>query len=307
MASTILHLGLHKTASTYLQRQIFPQARHHLFLKPPYTSHNGPFQLLQYADDSVYSKKLVEDEIEKLPSRNLLLSDEDFSGCPLPLHNINRSMVAQRLAEVFPSAEIILFLRDQRDYCVSHYSSYIKMPYGFNRFEKFLHIRNEEYGFDEYEKKQPPRSMGSLHYDISDYYLTLDSLKYTHVIDLYARLFVKCHVFLFEELITDPIKTVARLSEICGEEFEYRASKENISLTKKGLVKIRRRNVINRIQGRALRGILRSTYKLMPVIQTEDIRSKAADMIGDYFTEDNAALRNKLSHVDWDKFKGKYL
>ncbi|WP_419911903.1 hypothetical protein [Hoeflea sp.] len=307
MPKTILHVGLHKSASTYLQRQIFPQSKHHLLLTLPYTSHNGPLQLLQYGDDTAYSKDLLQEELAKLPTDSLILSDEGLSGCPLPLHNVNRSMIARRLSEVFPDAEIVLFLRDQRDYCISHYSSYIKMPYGFNEFENFLHIRNEEYSFDQYQRNEPPRSMGSLHYDISDYYLSLDSLKYTRVIELYETLFPKCHVFLFEDLITDPVATVARLGEICGETFEHREVRENTSLSPRQIVKIRRRNLVNRVQGKVLRGILRSTYKLMPVLRAQDTRKIAAEKIGNYFTADNAALRRKLSNVDWDKHVGKYL
>ncbi|MCP4316283.1 MAG: sulfotransferase [Hyphomicrobiales bacterium] len=307
MTNTIIHVGLHKTASTYLQKQIFVQSKQRTLLTRPYTQYNKAFNQLLFADDTLYCKNNLQEELKKIGAERLLLSDEAFSGCPIPLHYVNRSLIAHRLADLFPNAEIVLFLRDQRDFCTSHYSSYVKMPYGLNSFEEFMHVPDESYEYEDSKDNRPPASLNSLYYNINDYCQSLDGLLYTRIIALYERLFPKCHVFLFEDMVGQPEETTKRLGAICGEDFEYRPAKENISLSSRDLLKIRRRNLVNRIGGKVFKGTLRALYKFYPDLRTEDIKTMSAQIIGDYFSKDNEVLKAKLEFIDWSRHNGKYV
>lgn len=307
MSKTLIHVGLHKTGSTYLQKQIFTQSKHRTLLTRPYTTHNKYFNQLMYADDTLYSHSNTMSELSRLPTGGLLLSDETFSGSPLALHSINRSMTARRLSKAFSDAEIILFIRDQADYCVSNYSAYIKMPFGLKRFRDFMHVPKERYEFSDYERGESPKSLNSLYYNTNEFCQSLDGLLYTKLIDLYEGLFSKCHTFLFEDLVAFPEETIERLSEICGEQFQYRSAKENSSLTPRDLVRIRRRNVINTIQNKFLRQLLRPLYKVTPVFLIDDIKRESKELVSDFFTADNQALKTRLGGIDWDRHVGKYM
>jgi len=134
-----IHIGLHKTASTYLQEVILSNTPDILYLTRPYAQCNKAFNKLQYADDSLYSHEEFLDEISKLPSKKtLLLSDEAFSGFPNGLWYINRSIILTRLKRAFSNAIIILFIRGQKSLIKSHYNQYIKSGYGTLRLKHFI-------------------------------------------------------------------------------------------------------------------------------------------------------------------------
>ena len=120
------------------------------------------FNQLQYADDSLYKKDLVVKELIQISASRLLISDESFSGKPVYFSYLNRSIIAKRLADIFPNAEIILFLRDQRDIILSHYSSYIKMPYGTKTIEKLFYRPKTNYTHTDYLKAPHRSDMNSL-------------------------------------------------------------------------------------------------------------------------------------------------
>ena len=54
-----IHVGLHKTATTYLQNYIFNNIENFELVTRPYTQHNKAFNMMQYADDTMYNENLV--------------------------------------------------------------------------------------------------------------------------------------------------------------------------------------------------------------------------------------------------------
>lgn len=125
-----LHVGLQKTASTFLQNKLFPNVSGISYVGRPYTQESDAFNSLQYADDALYSSdalakelKLIKQNIGNTP---LLISDELFSGY-LFYGMINRCIIASRLGEIIPEAEVILFLRGQADLIDSLYNQYVKI------------------------------------------------------------------------------------------------------------------------------------------------------------------------------------
>lgn len=109
----IIHVGMPKTGSTWLQSHIFPQV----------TSHNIIYK--QYFRDLMY---------ELDPAKDTLISYENYAGFPhkVDTHTLNgwcetRKKALQNLANLFPQAEIILVIRDHIDLLNSLYNQYIKV------------------------------------------------------------------------------------------------------------------------------------------------------------------------------------
>ena len=55
MSNIFLHVGLHKTASTFFQTEIFPYFENTTCITRPYTQQSCGFNKLQFADHTVYN------------------------------------------------------------------------------------------------------------------------------------------------------------------------------------------------------------------------------------------------------------
>ena len=105
-----IHVGLPKTASTYLQNNIFPRLNNVAYIGRPYTQENYAFNTLQYADNSLYASSTTRKEIDNIENElakgnPILISDELFSGYAF-YNFMNRGIIAERLSEIIPHAEI---------------------------------------------------------------------------------------------------------------------------------------------------------------------------------------------------------
>lgn len=307
MKKTVLHVGLHKTATTFLQKSVWPNVDKFTYLTRPYTQHNRAFNKMQYADDSVYNKEEVIEELRRINATQLLLSDESFSGKPVFFSYINRSLIARRLKELFPTADIIVFLRDQRDICLSHYSSYIKMPYGTKRISQLFHKPREGYGVEPEVRGAHNYTSRDLYYNNTDYFIHLDGFLYSTLIRLYSELFEKCHFFLYEDLVRDAQGTFERLSDILGNRVEGNAQEvHNTSLKSSDL---RTQRVVNKLRfigaPRLFIHVAKQILRLSPA-RGESNKVAVNALIGDYYHVDNAKLKAALPSLRWDLHPGKY-
>lgn len=309
MGKTIIHVGLHKTATTFLQEKVWSNLKSYTCLTRPYTQHNYAFNQLQYADDSLYKKKAVENEISTIGESNILLSDESFSGKPIFFSYINRTLIAKRLQEIFPKAEIILFIRDQKDIIKSHYSSYVKMPYGTKRIENFFYKPDCDYSYEQYIKSVNPGIEKTLYYDTNDFYIHLDCFKYSYIIDLYSQLFDKCHVFIYEDFKKDNRSTLMRLQEILGENIYIESTKPvNKSLSKFNLEQRRLSNKFTyTLENKYIKKISRLITNVIPIINIQNLDFCISNMVKDYYSKDNKLLKDKLTDVDWSAHPNKYI
>lgn len=215
ISETVIHVGLHKTATTFLQREVFPQLSDISLVTRPYTQHNHAFNQMQYADESLYDAEKVSKELEKISSdgRRLLLSDESFSGKPVTFNYINRSIIASRLKKLLPQSTIILFIRGQVDIIYSHYNQYVKTG-GTKHINNFVWRSKEEISFDTFCKHRKNIPMDTLYYNTNCPSLHIDNFKYFEIIDLYKRLFHRVEVLLYEDLVNEPRRIALRLSEV---------------------------------------------------------------------------------------------
>jgi len=125
---TLVHVGLHRTGTTFLQKHVFPQL-------------NVNFIHVKGVD---ILKK------HKLDNKNSnVLSSEYFSGNPWNFDNENygsndRYKIADKIKEMYPDANILLVLRNQDDWKRSLYNQYKKSK-GYLSREEFDKKFDDEY------------------------------------------------------------------------------------------------------------------------------------------------------------------
>jgi hypothetical protein len=132
MVDVVFHLGLHKTASGTLQRQIFPRCKElRLFtIKEP--AFNRFYRMVAFTDPTYFypakAKSLLEPYLHI--NKPNILSNEAFSG---PLYAgiaeyglDHRTPILDNLVRVYPQARAILIIRRQDTLSVSLYRQYLK-------------------------------------------------------------------------------------------------------------------------------------------------------------------------------------
>lgn len=213
-----LHVGLQKTASTYLQEIVFPRLDGIAFIGRPYTQENRAFNSLQYADTALYDESIVREEFSEIEreldtNQPLLISDELFSGYSF-YNLINRGFVAERLSHIVPGAEVILFLRNQVDLIMSLYNQYVKMGWVSGQLdETFLH--KPGHGFTHHEWIAGKREWNLQNRFISHQSVfSTEHFRFSKLYNLYSRLFANVHVFLYEDFKNNPDDSLRRLASI---------------------------------------------------------------------------------------------
>lgn len=136
MADIVLHMGLHKTGTSFLQYEIFSRLK------------NTNLTLMLR-----YGTKIYEDKLN-------IISDEELSVNPyLPTYHRmhldcnQRFVIAERLHSIFPDAKIILGIREKDSWVRSVYSQYVKSGgiYSYDKFVKDIFDHSFLY-FDAYIK-----------------------------------------------------------------------------------------------------------------------------------------------------------
>ena len=214
---TFIHIGLPKTATTFLQDVVFPEFNDIQLITTPITYYNDDFIKLKYADDSLIQLDKVKEYILNLSkSESVIISDEFLSGFPIHLCNINRTKIAERLQYVCPNATIIIFLRGQEDILHSLHNQYVKVRIGTKRIGEFY----KHPQFAELFKSMVGRKLETpFPYYSHNTVAHLDSFLYYELILLYKKLFKNVEVFLYEDLQTKPKETLDRLSRIIGKNY----------------------------------------------------------------------------------------
>jgi len=118
----LIHIGYHKTASTWLQRHLFGKQPGYTRLdldKAIYLQHPFHFDAPAMARD--YAARLAETP----PGTVAVLSNERLSGHPHSGGHDSKE-IADRLRAVFPSARILIVVREQKAAILSSYFQFIK-------------------------------------------------------------------------------------------------------------------------------------------------------------------------------------
>ena len=218
----LIHVGLPKTASTYLQDNVFPRLNNIAYIGRPYTQENYAFNTLQYADNSLYASSAIRKEIDNIENEmakgdTILISDELLSG--FAFYNfINRGIIAERLSQIIPHAEIILFLRGQMHLIMSLYNQFVKMGWVDDHLnESFLYRPGKGFPLKEWIEGKRDWNSNNRFIDHRSAF-TPEHFRYSKLHALYNNSFKKVHVFLYEDFKKDQKACLLRLASILSTE-----------------------------------------------------------------------------------------
>lgn len=201
MASPIVHIGFHKTATSWFQACVYPRVTSHRMIDRDLArSVFMDGDAFDFHPDTARARLELDDG---LPPP--LICEEELSGV---LHIGAASTyiakeVAARLRATLPEAEVVIFVRSQLEAAASWYMQYLKEGGTASARRYFF---PDEYLF-------PGRLMlfKTARFDFSQ-------LDYAGLIGCYDRLFgrEKVHVFAYEELTRDRAALLADMQQRLG-------------------------------------------------------------------------------------------
>ncbi len=122
-ARPIVHIGYHKTATTWFQGQVWPAAASHDYVARAITQKAllSPPGMHFDADEAGVVLALAG------RTRPLLLSEENLSGYPHNggMHGLIGPEMARRIQAVLPDAQIVIFVRNQHEIVRATYAQYV--------------------------------------------------------------------------------------------------------------------------------------------------------------------------------------
>lgn len=194
--STIVHIGFHKTATTWFQKSVYPTARNARYVPRARVREAFLDPTAFRFDPEGAAAMLREDRGERV-----VLCEEGLCGY---LHNgglagyLSKEMVF-RLKAALPDAKIVIVIRSQPSMIAAGYQQYVKGggTYSVSRYlfpQKFLKGAASE-------NPKAPR-------------FTFDHFEYDRLIRLYREEFgpERVHVYLYEELKKDRRAFLTRMA-----------------------------------------------------------------------------------------------
>jgi len=187
MTRPLVHIGYHKTATTWFQRHVYPRVEGRRYVPQPVTRRALLAPHALHFDAGMARRQLGGD------TRGIILCEENLSGA---LHNgglagcLSKD-VAGRIRATLPDARIIIFVRRQVDAIASAYVQYVKGG-GTHGVERYLFGR-DFLGPNAPEHDEVPR-------------FQFEHFAYDRLIGLYDELFGpgNVHVYRYEDLRADP-------------------------------------------------------------------------------------------------------
>ena len=198
---TLIHIGYHKTATTWLQRNLWNSIKHG-FINPlsieDLREHLTFKHALDY--DPVKFREFYESKIPGNPEIVPVISRERLSGSPSTGGHDTKDM-ADRLYAAFPDAKILIVIREQIDMIASSYFQYLKAG-GACSLEDYM---------------SPPKKALALPL------FELGYFDYSKLINYYRNLFGKENVLvlLYEEFRDKP-------ESFCSKIYKFLGLKENL-------------------------------------------------------------------------------
>jgi len=147
--TVLVHVGLHKTATSWLQQHYLPHTRHGFWVPPVVPEGKTPIKdvgQMMIADANNYL--VPEEDFEPEQVRSMLrplqkpenlvpvVSNERLSGHPIS-NGFDRLILARRIRAVFPKAKILITIREQNAIIMSNYMQYLKFG-GWHSPERYL-------------------------------------------------------------------------------------------------------------------------------------------------------------------------
>lgn len=305
-----IHIGMPRTATTFLQQEIFPHLPEIEFYGLNETHYSEAFNKLQFADDSFYDATIIQEVKQTWKANKILLSNENFIGQSTHFNHINRSMIAKRLSDTFPDAKILLVLRNQVDLLASLYSINLQ----------WKETRNiDDFIWEPFQEKvQNVGGPASSYYNTTEGYECLDGYNYLPLIELYQSLFNKVEVLLFEDFINQPEQFSTQLATFFDtdkEIIEHRISnqpKMNSGVSQKQANKLTKLNKYSAISEKSALGNRVYNKLKRNIIQAKSngskpfFSTKKETELKAYFHKNNSILHAKYPELGLNKYAKDY-
>jgi hypothetical protein len=145
----LVHIGLHKTATSWLQLHYLSLARHGFWVPPVLPQAKAPIKAVgQMIIADVNNYLIPEEDFEPDEVRLILrqlhkpedlvpvVSNERLSGHPIS-NGFDRLILARRIRAIFPKAKILITIREQNAVIMSSYMQYLKFG-GWHSPERYI-------------------------------------------------------------------------------------------------------------------------------------------------------------------------
>ena len=129
----IVHIGYHKTATTWFQERFYPHVISHRFVSPQLVRES-----LLNPHAFGFDPEVAREALNAADKRPPILCDENLSGGFRTggMMGALSKEVAERIYRVLPDAQVVLFIRHQVDMAAAIYAQYLKKggTYGPRRY-----------------------------------------------------------------------------------------------------------------------------------------------------------------------------
>ena len=145
----LLHVGLPKAASSFLQHHYFPKLEDvfHCYQRCP-EIHNQILRCLfdnSYFIDTADLRRQIDKKILDVDENKVLVSYEGFFGHYLNTFRKNRQ-ITDSLAKIFPNAKVLVIIRKQDEYAESLYKQSLRNLF-FETVDDYLMYENGEFTY----------------------------------------------------------------------------------------------------------------------------------------------------------------
>jgi hypothetical protein len=206
-----IHVGLHKTATTFLQESFFTRIEDALFVHAPHHPPSDPNPVQRFVRDLLFRNPAVLD-VQRVRAdvsaflagqERVIISSEALFGWPFENH-VNFRTNADVLAEVFDAPKIWLVIRRQDTWLESAYSQVLKQGLSTSA-ERFANYRNGEFADFNWNIYNGPN-------------LDVRDLDWGAYVRHYQRRFGADRVLVqpFEEFVADRAAFLRRFCEFAG-------------------------------------------------------------------------------------------
>lgn len=165
----LIHIGYHKTGTTWLQRVLFTATHGFAPVRPKDVIDRAFVVPNQFAYDPATARTLVAAALEgpSAETDRVVISHERLSGFDL-LGSYDARPIADRLYAAYPDGRVLIVVREQRSMMLSMYKQYLRKT-GSARIDELWRERSPR------ELRQPVAR--------------LDTYEYHHLVAYYQRLF----------------------------------------------------------------------------------------------------------------------
>lgn len=199
---TLVHIGVGKTGTTTLQRNLFARHKGILSVGRPYANDEfkGAIESLREDDEADHEPSALAHlcgmAVSEAKTRAIVLSDETL------VHPVHQSVIATRLYTVLPDAHILITIRNQYDLIASYWAAH-----GRNLKDVPPPYRGKTVTFDDWFAFEAEAKRS--------FFLRLD---FHRLYQIYAEIFGsdRVHVMTFEELAGKPLRFAHALAALLG-------------------------------------------------------------------------------------------